>query len=145
MTHARALTSTQEVKYLRCVLEDSPPSPEGESSALTADSMRDSILNGGIIRTALTLGWPVMLSNVFEMVYNLTDAFWLGKLGPEAVAAPPPGKNQNRLAASSTTTNCSSKVTNNVIRAVRSAHDLFHNERHPGFTSIQQRKRRSLN
>jgi putative MATE family efflux protein len=29
-----------------------------------------------------------MLSNVFETVYNLTDAFWLGKLGPEAVAAP---------------------------------------------------------
>ena len=50
--------------------------------------MRDSILNRGIIRTALTLGWPVMLSNVFETVYNLTDAFWLGKLGPEAVAAP---------------------------------------------------------
>jgi len=50
--------------------------------------MRGSILSGGIIRTALTLGWPVMLSNVFETVYNLTDAFWLGKLGPEAVAAP---------------------------------------------------------
>jgi len=29
-----------------------------------------------------------MLSNVFETVYNLTDAFWLAKLGPEAVAAP---------------------------------------------------------
>ena len=50
--------------------------------------MRGSILGGDIIRTALTLGWPVMLSNVFETVYNLTDAFWLGKLGPEAVAAP---------------------------------------------------------
>jgi len=55
---------------------------------LTADSMRGSILGGGIIRTALTLAWPVMLSNAFETVYNLTDAFWLGKLGPEAVAAP---------------------------------------------------------
>jgi putative MATE family efflux protein len=50
--------------------------------------MRDSILNGDIIRTAMTLGWPVMLSNVFETVYNLTDAFWLAKLGSEAVAAP---------------------------------------------------------
>ncbi|MDH5779828.1 MAG: MATE family efflux transporter [Candidatus Bathyarchaeota archaeon] len=55
---------------------------------MTADSMRGSILGGGIIRTALTLAWPVMLSNAFETVYNLTDAFWLGKLGPEAVAAP---------------------------------------------------------
>lgn len=29
-----------------------------------------------------------MLSNVFQTVYNLTDAFWLGKLGSKAVAAP---------------------------------------------------------
>ncbi len=55
---------------------------------MTIDSMRGRILGGDIIRTALTLGWPVMLSNVFETVYNLTDAFWLGKLGPQAVAAP---------------------------------------------------------
>ena len=74
--------------YLRCFLEGNASPTEGESSALTADSMRGSILGGDIIRTALTLGWPVMLSNVFETVYNLTDAFWLGKLGPEAVAAP---------------------------------------------------------
>ena len=50
--------------------------------------MRDRILSGDIIRTALTLGWPVMAANVAETVYNLTDTFWLGKLGPEAVAAP---------------------------------------------------------
>ncbi len=56
--------------------------------ALKADSMRDRILNGDIIRTALTLGWPVMAANVAETIYNLTDTFWLGKLGPEAVAAP---------------------------------------------------------
>ena len=74
--------------YLRCFLEGNASPTEGESSALTADSMSGSILDGDIIRTALTLGWPVMLSNVFETVYNLTDAFWLGKLGPEAVAAP---------------------------------------------------------
>ena len=52
------------------------------------ESTRNSILNGDIIRTAMTLGWPVMLSNIFQTVYNLTDAFWLGKLGSEAVAAP---------------------------------------------------------
>lgn len=74
--------------YLRFFLDGNAFPTEGESSALTADSMRGSILGGGIIRTALTLAWPVMLSNAFETVYNLTDAFWLGKLGPEAVAAP---------------------------------------------------------
>jgi putative MATE family efflux protein len=50
--------------------------------------MRDRILNGDVIRTSLSLAWPVMLSNAFETVYNLTDAFWLGKVGPESVAAP---------------------------------------------------------
>jgi putative MATE family efflux protein len=74
--------------YLRCFLEGNASPTEGESSVLTADSMRGSILGGDIIRTALTLAWPVMLSNAFETVYNLTDAFWLGKLGPQAVAAP---------------------------------------------------------
>ena len=52
------------------------------------EGMRDQILNGDILRTTLTLAWPVMLSNVFQTVYNLTDAYWLGKVGPEAVAAP---------------------------------------------------------
>lgn len=50
--------------------------------------MREKILGSDIIRTAMTLAWPVMLSNAFQTVYNLTDAFWLGKVGPEAVAAP---------------------------------------------------------
>ncbi|MFW6117829.1 MAG: MATE family efflux transporter [Thermoproteota archaeon] len=55
---------------------------------MTEHPMRDKILNGNVIQTALILGWPVMLSNLFQSLYNLTDAFWLGKLGPEAVAAP---------------------------------------------------------
>ncbi|UCH32687.1 MAG: MATE family efflux transporter [Candidatus Bathyarchaeota archaeon] len=50
--------------------------------------MRDHILGGNIIRTALNLGWPVMAANLAETIYNLTDTFWLGRLGPEAVAAP---------------------------------------------------------
>jgi len=50
--------------------------------------MRDQILSGDILKTTLTLAWPVMLSNAFQTVYNLTDAYWLGKIGPEAVAAP---------------------------------------------------------
>jgi putative MATE family efflux protein len=50
--------------------------------------MRKQILESDILRTAMTLAWPIMLSNAFQTVYNLTDAFWLGKMGPEAIAAP---------------------------------------------------------
>lgn len=52
------------------------------------EAMRAKILEGDILRTTLTLAWPVMLSNTFQTVYNLTDTFWLGRVGPEAVAAP---------------------------------------------------------
>ena len=55
---------------------------------LRKEAMRERILNGNILRTAFTLAWPVMLSNAFQTFYNLTDAYWLGKVGPEAVAAP---------------------------------------------------------
>lgn len=55
---------------------------------MTDTSMRAQILGSGIMRTALRLSWPVMLSNLFQTVYNLTDALWLGRLGPEAIAAP---------------------------------------------------------
>lgn len=55
---------------------------------MTDTSMRAQILGSGITRTALRLSWPMMLSNGFQTVYNLTDALWLGRLGPEAIAAP---------------------------------------------------------
>ena len=55
---------------------------------LRKEAMRERILNGNILKTAFTLAWPVMLSNAFQTFYNLTDAYWLGKVGPEAVAAP---------------------------------------------------------
>jgi len=47
------------------------------------EDMRDQILKGDILKTTLNLAWPVMLSNAFQTVYNLTDAYWLGKIGPE--------------------------------------------------------------
>lgn len=56
--------------------------------ATRIDRLKDDILNGPIIKTVLLLGWPVMLDNLLQMLYNLTDTYWLGKLGAEAVAAP---------------------------------------------------------
>src|SRR6056297_3980660 len=48
---------------------------------------RDDILNGPIAGTIFKLAWPVMIGNTMQVVYNLADTFWLGKLGAEAVAA----------------------------------------------------------
>ncbi|MFB6075989.1 MAG: MATE family efflux transporter [Candidatus Aenigmatarchaeota archaeon] len=48
---------------------------------------REKILNDDIVKTLLTLAWPVMLGNTLHTAYNLADTFWLGKVGKEAVAA----------------------------------------------------------
>ncbi|MGQ9700555.1 MAG: MATE family efflux transporter [Candidatus Bipolaricaulaceae bacterium] len=49
---------------------------------------RDRILNGPVLRTMGVLAWPVMVTAALQALYNLVDAFWLGRLGTAAVAAP---------------------------------------------------------
>ncbi|MDT0630466.1 MATE family efflux transporter [Rubrivirga sp. S365] len=46
-----------------------------------------AILEGPIARALLRLAGPVVLANVFQTLYQLTDTFWVGRLGAEAVAA----------------------------------------------------------
>lgn len=50
--------------------------------------IREKILNGPILPTMALLAWPVMLTAALQALYNLVDAFWLGRLGTAAVAAP---------------------------------------------------------
>ena len=47
----------------------------------------DAILEGPIARSLLALAGPVVLANVLQTVYQLTDTFWVGRLGAVAVAA----------------------------------------------------------
>ena len=47
----------------------------------------EAILHGSIARALLRLAGPVVLANVLQTVYQLTDTFWVGRLGTEAVAA----------------------------------------------------------
>ncbi len=50
--------------------------------------MREEIINGPIERTLLKLAYPLIINNLVQVVYNITDTFWLGKLGREALSAP---------------------------------------------------------
>jgi MATE family, multidrug efflux pump len=43
--------------------------------------------SGPILRALLSLAGPIVLANVLQTVYQLTDTFWLGRLGADAVAA----------------------------------------------------------
>ena len=45
------------------------------------------LLEGSVIKSLLTLSWPIILANLLQTAYNLTDTFWVGRLGPNAVAS----------------------------------------------------------
>jgi putative MATE family efflux protein len=57
-----------------------------KSSKLNADR-RVMLLEGPIGRSLLTLAVPITLANILQTGYQLTDAFWVGRLGAAAVAA----------------------------------------------------------
>jgi putative MATE family efflux protein len=48
---------------------------------------RKLFLEGPILRALITLAVPIILGNVLQSGYQLTDAFWVGRLGAAAVAA----------------------------------------------------------
>lgn len=48
---------------------------------------REQILNGNLIYAILTLSIPVVINSFLQTMYNLTDTYWLGKLGTEELAA----------------------------------------------------------
>ena len=41
------------------------------------------ILNGNLSQTILMLAVPVMINSFIQSMYNLTDTFWLGRIGTE--------------------------------------------------------------
>lgn len=43
---------------------------------------------GSVPGRLLRLAWPVMAAHLLQTLYNLADAFWLGKLGRAALVAP---------------------------------------------------------
>jgi putative MATE family efflux protein len=45
------------------------------------------LTQGNLVKNLLLLSLPIMFSNFMQTFYNLTDAFWLGKLGEKASAA----------------------------------------------------------
>src|SRR4030095_8148474 len=46
-------------------------------------------LEGPVLPSLLRLAIPIVIANVLQSAYQLTDAFWVGRLGGAAVAAVP--------------------------------------------------------
>jgi putative MATE family efflux protein len=52
-----------------------------------SSNKRTMILEGNLIQAILMLAIPVMINSFIQSMYNLTDTFWLGKIGTESQAA----------------------------------------------------------
>src|ERR1700743_1577926 len=59
----------------------------GPVDARPVDARRRLFLEGPIARALVTLAIPIVLANILQTGYQLTDAFWVGRLGASAVAA----------------------------------------------------------
>lgn len=49
--------------------------------------MNNKLTEGSIIKALIYLAGPIMLANLLQATYQLTDSFWVGRLGEKAVAA----------------------------------------------------------
>jgi putative MATE family efflux protein len=52
-----------------------------------AERKRVDMTTGAITPRLVTLAWPLVLGNLLQTVYNIADMFWVGRVGPAAVAA----------------------------------------------------------
>lgn len=48
---------------------------------------RELILNGNMMKAILSLAIPVVINSFLQTMYNLTDTYWLGRLGTSELAA----------------------------------------------------------
>ena len=48
---------------------------------------RDLILNGNINKAILSIAVPIVINSFIQTMYNLTDTYWLGRIGTDPMAA----------------------------------------------------------
>ena len=59
----------------------------GDKSLANTKYNREEILSGNLFKAIMGLTIPVIINSFLQTMYNLTDTFWLGKLGTEELAA----------------------------------------------------------
>jgi putative MATE family efflux protein len=59
-----------------------------QNTLINRFSSPPDILGGTIWKALLHLSLPIIIAHFFQTLYNLADAFWLGKVGKTALAAP---------------------------------------------------------
>ena len=47
----------------------------------------NNLTEGSILKSLIALSVPIIFANILQTAYQLTDTFWVGRLGTVAVAA----------------------------------------------------------
>ncbi len=50
-------------------------------------TIKNNLTEGSILKSLISLSVPIIFANLLETAYQLTDTFWVGRLGTNAVAA----------------------------------------------------------
>ena len=48
---------------------------------------KNKLTEGSVLRSLITLSVPIILASILQATYQLTDTFWVGRLGTESMAA----------------------------------------------------------
>ena len=59
----------------------------GMSTYAAGRTLPVSLTEGSIVRALVRLSIPIVLANILQTAYQITDTFWVGRLSAEAVAA----------------------------------------------------------
>jgi len=62
-----------------------PPKIAGEIGEKIAE--HNHLLHEPILKTLIFLSLPIIFAMILQMIYSLTDTFWVGRLGANAVAS----------------------------------------------------------
>ena len=57
---------------------------------MNLEERRREIIEGSIIRMLVILSLPLLITQLIQVLYNLVDMFWLGRLSTAALSAPTP-------------------------------------------------------
>ena len=49
--------------------------------------MTRNLLNENITKTLLSMSWPTMIAMLLHVGFNIVDTIFVGRLGPESIAA----------------------------------------------------------
>jgi len=56
--------------------------------SLKSKNKKVNIFETSITKGLFSLAWPIILTNLLQTIYNITDAYFLGKLGPKEFSVP---------------------------------------------------------